>query len=102
MSLSTLGRATTAVKGVTRSMKESADVGRAQETVEAIAQQLADLDAQFKEETATLERSIDSQNEELETVTMKPTKANIAVKLLTLAWAPQWQDAQGQRTPAWE
>jgi len=102
VSLSTLGRATTAVKGVTRSMKESADVGRAEETVEAIAQQLADLDAQFKEETATLERSIDSQNEELETVTMKPTKANIAVKLLTLAWAPQWQDAQGQRTPAWE
>src|SRR6185312_16189040 len=40
VSLSTLGRATTAVKGVSRSMKESADVGRAQETVEAVAQQL--------------------------------------------------------------
>lgn len=102
VSLTTLGRATTAVKGVSRSMKESADVGRAQESVEAVAQQLAELDAQFKEETATLERSIDSQSEELETVTLKPTKANIAVKLLTLAWAPHWEDERGQRTAAWE
>lgn len=102
VSLSTLGRATTAVKSVSKSMKESSDVGRAQETVEAVAQQLADLDAQFKEETASLEQSIDSQSEQLETVTMKPTKANIAVRLLTLAWAPHWEDEQGQRTAAWE
>jgi hypothetical protein len=102
VSLSTLGRATSAVKGVTRTMKESADVGRAEDTVEAVAQRLAELDAQFKEETATLEKSIDSQSEELETVTLKPTKANIAVKLLTLAWAPHWEDERGQRTAAWE
>ena len=102
VSLSSLGRATTAAKGVGRSMKESADIGRAQETVEAVLQQQADLDAQFKEESESIERANDSQTEALETVTLKPTKANITVKLFTLVWAPHWQDEQGQTTPAWE
>jgi hypothetical protein len=102
MSLTTLGRATTAARGVSRSMKESADVDRAQATAVAVDDQIADLDSQFKEETAKLEQSLDPQNEVLEKVSLKPTKANIAVKLVTLAWAPYWRDAQGQATPAWE
>ncbi len=102
MSLTTLGRATTAARGVSRSMKEAQDVSRAQETVEAFAQQNADLDAQFKTETESLDRSIDSQTEILNKVSLKPTKANIVIKLLTLAWAPYWHDEQGQATRAWE
>lgn len=101
-SMSTLGRATTAVRGASRSMKESEDVDRAEENVAAVAQKLADLDAEFKAETATLERSFDPQTEPLDKVSLKPTKANIAVKLLTLAWAPYWHDAQGGRKAAWE
>ena len=97
LSMSTLGRATTAVRGAGRSMKEAEDVNRAEENVEAINQKLLDLDAEFKAETATLERSLDPQTEQLETVSLKPTKANIAVKLLTLAWAPYRHDS-----PAWE
>ncbi len=102
VSISSLGRATTAVRGVGRTMKEAKDVDRAQETVEAISQQLADLDAQFKAETEALEKSIDPQTEQFETISLKPKKANISVKLLTLAWAPYWHDAQGQAVPAWE
>ena len=101
-SLTTLGRATTAVRGVGRSMKESQDVGRAEENVAAISQKIADLEAEFQAETATLERSLDPQTEQLEKVSLKPTKANIAVKLLTLAWAPYWHDAKGEIKPAWE
>ncbi|MGH9880764.1 MAG: hypothetical protein ACRD6N_04955 [Pyrinomonadaceae bacterium] len=102
LGLSTIGRATTAARGVGRSMKEAEDVGRAQESLEAVTQKLAQLNDEFKAETAALEQSFDPQTEELETVSLKPTKANIAVKLLTLAWAPYWHDAQGQQTPAWE
>src|SRR4029079_8189718 len=61
VSLSTLGRATTAVRGVGRSMKEAKDVDRAQDNVEAIAQKLADLDADFKAESEKLDRSFDPQ-----------------------------------------
>ena len=101
-SLTTLGRATTAVRGVGRSMKESQDVGRAEENVAAISQKIADLEAEFQAETTTLEHSLDPQTEALEKVSLKPTKANIAVKLLTLAWAPYWHDAKGETKPAWE
>ncbi|MGH9968728.1 MAG: ATP-binding protein [Pyrinomonadaceae bacterium] len=101
LSLTTLGRATTAARGVGRSMKEAEDVDRAQDTVAAVTQLIADLDTEFKAETDAIEKSGDPQTESLETITVKPTKANIAVKLLSLAWAPYWHDAQGQATPAW-
>jgi hypothetical protein len=102
LSFSTLGKATTAARGVSRSMKESEDVGRAQETVQAVTQQLADLDAQLKAETEAIQQAADPQAAELGKVSLKPTKSNIGVKLLTLVWAPFWRDAQGQFTPGWE
>jgi len=102
VSMSTLGRATTAARGAGRSMREAEDVNRAEDNVGAIDEKLADLDAEFKAETATLERSFDPQTEPLETLSLKPTKANISVKLLTLAWAPYWHDSQGSTKPAWQ
>jgi len=100
-SLSTLGRATTAARGVSRSMKEAQDVTRAQDNVEAVTQTIADLEAEFQAETKALESSFDPQTESLEKVSLKPTKANITVKLVTLAWAPYWNEG-GQNKPAWE
>ena len=101
VSLSTLGRATTAARGVSRTMKESQDVDRAQDNVAVMTQQIADLEAEFQAETAALERSFDPQTEALEKVSLKPTKANISIKLVTLAWAPYWSEG-GQTKPAWE
>ncbi|MDE3052151.1 MAG: hypothetical protein KGJ48_19895, partial [Nitrospirota bacterium] len=63
--------------------------------------QLADLEAQFKAETAALAVATDPLTEKLEMVSLKPTKANIAVKLIALAWTPSWQDAKGLSSPAW-
>jgi hypothetical protein len=102
VSLGTLGRATTAARGVSRSMKEAQDVTRAQETLEAVSQQVADLDAQFKDETASLEKATDPQTEQFEKVSLKPVKANITVTLVTLAWVPYWNDEQGHASPAWQ
>ena len=83
-------------------MKESKDVGQAEENVSALQQQLADLEGQFKMETDALTAATDPLNEKLETVSLKPTKANIAVKLVALAWTPHWQDAGGRLTSAWQ
>jgi len=102
VSLSTLGRATTAARGVSRSMKEAGDVSRAQESVEAVNQQLADLDAQLKAETEAIQQAADPHTEDLEKVSLKPTKSDIAVKLTTLVWAPFWRDANGNMTSAWQ
>jgi hypothetical protein len=83
-------------------MKESQDVGRAEDNVAAIDQKLAELDADFKGETEQLDRLFDPTTEELGMVSLKPTKTNIVVKFLTLVWAPYWHDAQGNAKPAWE
>ena len=102
ISATNIGKATTAIRGAGRAIKESQDVGQAQENMEALQQQLAALEAQFKTETNELIASIDPLTEKLETVSLKPTKTNIAVKLIALGWVPQWQDAGGRLTSAWQ
>ena len=101
ISATNIGRATTAIKSAGRVMKESQDVGAAEENVAALQQQLADLEAQFKAESDALAVATDPLNEKLDTLSIKPTKANIAVKLVALAWTPQWRDAKGTLTPTW-
>ena len=102
ISATNIGRATTAIRGAGRVIKESKDVGQAEENVSALQQQLADLESQFKTETDALAAAIDPFNEKLEMISLKPTKANIAVKLVALAWTPHWQDAKCVLTPAWQ
>ena len=102
ISATNIGRATTAIKSAGRVMKESQEVGHAEENVAALQQQLADLEAQFKSESDALAVATDPLNEKLEAISIKPTKANIAVKLVALAWTPHWRDAAGQLTQAWQ
>ena len=101
ISASNIGRATTAIRSAGRVMKESKDVGVAEENVAALQKQLTDLEAQFKSESDALAAATDPLNERLETLSIKPIKSNIALKLVTLAWTPYWRDAHGGLTPAW-
>ncbi|MDH5724304.1 MAG: ATP-binding protein, partial [Nitrospira sp.] len=101
ISVSNIGRATTAVRSAGRVMKESKDVSVAEENVAALQQQLAELEAEFKSESDALAAATDPLNEKLDTISIKPTKANIAVKLVALAWMPHWRDGQGTLTQAW-
>jgi hypothetical protein len=102
MTTSTLGRATTAVRGAGRAMKEHQDIGRAQETVATLQRQLADLEAQFQAETERLGEKIDPAAAPLETIALRPTRQNITVRLVALAWTPWWQDTRGGLAPAWQ
>jgi len=102
ISATNIGRATTAIRGAERAIKESKDVGQAEENVSALQQQLAGLEAQFKTETDALASATDPLSEKLETMSLKPTKANIAVKLVALAWTPHWQDGKGVVTQSWQ
>ena len=98
---STIGRATTAARGAGRVLKETQDVGRARETVAAVDEAIAALDAQFKAEADALGASTDPLTERLETLALKPTRQNISVRLVALAWAPCWRDRAGAVSPAW-
>ncbi len=102
INVATIGRATTAARGAGRVLKETQDVGRAKETVAAVDEAIAALDAQFKADAEALGASTDPLTEPLETIALKPTRQNVAVRLVALAWAPCWRDRAGAVTPAWE
>ena len=88
-SASTLGRATTAARGVGRSMKESQDVGRAQENVAAVQAQLQELEASLQADIAAVEAAHGSPADTLETISLKPKRAGVQVKLVALTWVAE-------------
>jgi hypothetical protein len=101
ISTGTIGRATTAARGVGRSYKESQDVARAQETAAAVKQQAEELDARMREEVAELEARLDPAAEQLETISVRPKKTDIDVRPVSLIWAPYWEAAGAQPQRAW-
>jgi hypothetical protein len=101
MSTGTLGRATTSMRGATRSMKESKDIERARENIVALQQRLNLLEADFKSETDLLAGKIDPLTEELEHIEIKPAKKDISVQLSVLCWMPYWQSPDRQMISAW-
>jgi hypothetical protein len=99
VSVGNIGRATTAARGAGRVLKEREDVARAQETVGAVQQALANLDAELQAELARLETR--GEPERLESVVFRPKKSDVRVRLCALAWMPYWRDPAGTLTPAW-
>ncbi|HEY3310466.1 MAG TPA: hypothetical protein VGK00_02395 [Anaerolineales bacterium] len=101
VSSSTINKASSAFKGVGRSMEQQSDVGRAKDTVETLNQQLEELNTEFKQESDDLEARSDPATETLETVTINPKKTDINLLLVCLTWVPFRTDGQGQANPAW-
>src|SRR4051812_39948208 len=88
MSASTLGRATTAARGMSRTMKESADVQRANESVEAVQKQIQALDDQVRQETQLIVADFE-RPPALEQMTLLPKRGQVSVQLIALGWDPQ-------------
>ncbi|GJL61079.1 MAG: ATP-binding protein [Nitrospirales bacterium] len=101
VSRSSMGKATSAVRGMSRAMKEGKDVDRAEENVDALQQQLLALEKELQEEIQSLTAQWDVQTIPLETLRVRPKKSNISTKLISLAWIPYWAETNGQQTPAW-
>jgi hypothetical protein len=86
LSMATLNRAATVARAAGRYRKEAGDVERAGETVEAVQKQIDDLNAAFKADVDGLQSKVDPATEPLETVTVRPKKTNITVRLVALGW----------------
>lgn len=80
------GKIATAARTIGRTAKERGDIGTAEENADAVRQQIAELNAQFEAETASLTAGPDPATDALETVSIKPKKTNISVRLVALAW----------------
>jgi hypothetical protein len=81
-----LGRATTAARGVGRSMKESSDIARAEESIGALQQQRDRLEQELLAETAAIEARTDPGLQSLGRVVLKAKKSDVKVALVALVW----------------
>ena len=84
----TLGRATTAARGVGRSMKEAGDVKRATENVEALRGQIQTMDDLVTQETQQIAAKFDAPVE-VERVPLAPKRGQVAVQFVALGWDPR-------------
>ncbi len=100
LSAGNITRAAGAVKGVGRTMKESGDVSRAQETVGAVQQQIDELNRQLQDEMANVEMQFDPQNAKLETISLRPKKTDVKIRIVALGWMPTIPSASSAQ-PAW-
>ncbi len=96
-----LGRASTAIRGVSRSMQQGGDVKRAEETLDAYKQIIADLEEELTTEIANLEVKLISASDEIESIEIAPKKTDIDVKLVCLLWQPVREDEKGNLEKAW-
>lgn len=88
ISASSLGRATTAARGMSRVGKESQDVSRATENVTALRAQETDLQAKMQEDLQAVTADWDLSNEPFERVLVKPKRGGVSVQLVSLVWVP--------------
>ncbi len=97
----TLGKVATATRGAGRAAQQAGDVSRAQESLEALQQQQAELEAKLQAEVDALGAAYDAQQESLETVLVKAKSTDVLVQLCGLLWVPYVKDANGMVTAAW-
>lgn len=102
VSRSSMGKATSAIRGISRSRKESQDIQRAEENVDALQEQLGELERELNEEIEQITLKWNAQEETLEAIKIRPKKSNISPHVVGLGWVPYWKNSQGQRTSAWE
>lgn len=102
MSVGNMGRATTAVRGAGRAMRERGDIGRATDTVAAVHERLAALQEQFDQAAAQLHAGYDPAMAEFTRIAVRPRKTDIAVSEVALVWLPWHRAADGTVEPLFE
>lgn len=88
LSSGTLGRATTAARGVGRSMKEAEDVRRAEQKLIDAREKLEEFDLKMEEALHAIAERYDAPCE-LETLTLVPKRGQVQVLFVGLGWRPQ-------------
>jgi len=87
-SQSTIGRATTAMRGVERSAREQGDVARATESLETLRRRRDTLAREVEQAVAELTARLEGGQEPLTEKVIRPRKADIEVVKVALFWVP--------------
>ena len=88
ISTGTLGRATTAARGMERIGRESGDVTRASDNVASLKAQLSALESAMETDLQAVSANWDLSNEPFARVLVKPKRGGVSVQLVALVWVP--------------
>ena len=101
VSVGSAGRFGTAMRSASRIRKESMDVDRATETLEATRRQLEELDQRLQEDIERIEADFAPDEESIQEVLVKPKSSDMTLAFFGLVWLPYRRDARGQLSPDW-
>jgi hypothetical protein len=93
--------ASTSMRSAGRAVEQRQDVAQAQETVEAIHQQLADMEAECEAKMEQVRQAADPEKLQLEAFSLQPRKGDLSVTRVALAWTPWYQASSGAFERAW-
>ncbi|MBL8216820.1 MAG: hypothetical protein JNK87_39235 [Bryobacterales bacterium] len=88
-STTAIGKAATAAKGIGRMRKQSQESEFAEQTLQTLREQYAELEEQLKVESEQLLAATNPATEAFSLVTIRPKKTNIAIRLCTLVWVAE-------------
>ncbi len=83
----TIGRATTAARGVSRTMKETDDIRRANENLGAVEEKATALEQEVADETRRITEQFDAAGA-VERLSLAPKRGQVSVQLVGLGWIP--------------
>jgi hypothetical protein len=96
----TIGRATTAMRGAGRIGREKGDVQRAEENLQVLQNQLAELQSEFENARTKIQNTLDLTLPQMEKVQISPRKSDILLTAFGLVWTPWHQLPSGEMKPA--
>ncbi|MFO0945210.1 MAG: ATP-binding protein [Planctomycetota bacterium] len=92
-----VSKAATSMRAAGRAAREHADVSNAKETIAALQQQHADLEAEFKIELEKVQTAFSGAQIPLEEMHIQPKKTDISITQFALVWTP-WLTGDNGRT----
>ena len=102
VSVGSAGRFGTAMRSASRVRKESMDVHRAQETLEATKLGLEELDQRLQADIERIEAAFDPDSETIQEILVKPKSTDMTLEFFGLVWMPYRRDALGHLAPDWQ
>lgn len=95
LSATKMRQAGTAMRSASRAARQRGDVGQAEETAEAVGEQIAAWDAELEAELQRVQSSFEPMSAVIEQVSITPRKTDLVVQQVVLAWRPMAVRAGG-------
>ena len=94
-------RAGSSMRAAGRVSKEKADIGRAEDDLEAAIQKYEDLEADFTQDMDDLDDKLTVDEMDFEELRVPPRKSDISIEQFGVCWMPFVVDESGDEEPAY-